>query len=237
MQKKKNLTIKEMDGSDRPRERMLEMGKKQMSNSELLAILIGSGTVGTSAVDLSKEILLSVGGNLGELSKMTPQDLMRFKGIGEAKGVTLSAALELGRRLVQEQSLRNDAVIRDSGDLYRYIQSKIIDLPHEEFWAVFFNNRNKIMGCRRISSGGITDTAVDIRILFKSALESNAVSIAVAHNHPSGNLKPSQQDNMLTKKIDDAGKTLNIRLLDHVIVGVGPDGAPDYYSYRDNGRL
>lgn len=236
MEKIKHLTIKELDKSDMPREKMIEQGKKQLSDSELLAILIGSGCVGVNALELSKEILSTVDNNLAELSKFTPRDLMRFAGIGQAKAVTLAAALELGRRLKFEQG-NSYKIICDSSSLFTLMYDKLSDLTHEEFWAIYLNNRNKVMGLQRISSGGLTDTAVDIRILYKGALERNAVSVAVAHNHPSGNLTPSQQDNLLTQRIKEAGKTLSITLIDHIIIGILPNGKTDYFSYRDNGKL
>ncbi|MBP5189984.1 MAG: DNA repair protein RadC [Bacteroidales bacterium] len=236
--RKVNLTLKDWALEDRPREKLIAKGKKELSNAELIAILLGSGSVGQSAVGLAKEILNSNDNNLSLLSRQGIKELTRdFKGMGKAKAVTIIAALELGYRMLTENINNSEHYIKDSFSLFNYISPSLIDLPVEEFWAIYLNARNKVLFKQRISIGGITDTPVDIRRIFATALEKNAVSIAVAHNHPTGHLSPSRQDKNLTCKILDAGKTLNINLIDHIIVGIGDNSRPDYYSFRDNGLL
>ena len=237
MKETPHLTIKEWDDDDRPREKMLRHGKKTLSNAELLAILLRSGVADTSAVDVAKQLLSAGGWSLVELSRKTPQELMRIKGVGAAKATGIAAALELGRRLASESSSPEKNVVGNSADVFHIISPRIIDLATEEFWAIYLNNSNRVVGTSRISAGGITQTTVDIRLIFKGAIELNAVALAVAHNHPSGSLKPSREDNLLTEKIAEAGRLLNIRLLDHIIVGIAAQGQTDYYSYRDMGRL
>ncbi len=236
--KKNNLTVKEWATEDRPREKLILKGKKELSNAELVALLIGSGTEGQSAVDLAKEILQKSDNSLSELSRKSIKELTHnFKGIGKAKAIGITAALELGYRMLGEQNSQNECYIHDSQDCFNYISPSLIDLPIEEFWAIYLNNKNKILFKQRISSGGITDTAVDLRKLFSIALEKNAVSIAVAHNHPSGDLTPSRKDKELTKRISDAGAILRISLLDHLIVGIERSRRPSFYSFHDNGLI
>lgn len=236
--KKNNLTLKDWAMEDRPREKLIAKGKKELSNAELIAILIGSGSVGQSAVDLAKEILNSNDNNLSLLSRQGIKELTRdFKGMGEAKAVTIIAALELGYRMLTENIGRREYYIKDSLTLFNYISPSLIDLPVEEFWAIYLNARNKVLFKQRISIGGITDTPVDVRRIFATALEKNAVSIAVAHNHPTGHLSPSKEDKNLTCRILDAGKILNIQLRDHIIVGIGDNNQPDYFSFYDNGLI
>lgn len=233
--KKTTLTLKDWALEDRPREKLITKGKKELSNAELIAILIGSGSKGQSAVDLAKEILNSNDNNLSLLSRQGIKELTKdFKGMGEAKAVTIIAALELGYRMLTENMNRKEYYIKDSDALFKYISPSLIDLPVEEFWAIYLNNKNKVLFKQRISIGGISETPVDIRRIYATALEKNAVSIAVAHNHPTGHVNPSKEDKALTCRILDAGNILNIKLLDHIIVGIGDNNRPDYYSFRDN---
>ena len=235
---KEHLTLKDWALEDRPREKLIAKGKKELSNAELLAILIGSGSVGQSAVDLAKEILQSNDNDLSVLSRLGISELTRgYRGMGKAKAITIIAAMELGYRMLTEKNARKDFYLFDSAQMFGYISPSLIDLPHEEFWAIFMNIKNKVLFKQRISTGGLTDTVVDIRRIFSLALEKNAVYIAVAHNHPTGSLSPSTQDKKLTKSIVEAGNILNIRLLDHLIVGINSYGRPDYYSFHDNGLI
>lgn len=216
---------------ERPREKLILKGKSSLSNKELLAILVGSGTPQTSAVDLSGQILHYVHNDLVQLGKLNLNDLMRFKGIGEAKAIRIVAAMELGRRR-QAEDYPKVNIIKSSKDVYILLLSDMCDLITEEFWVIFLNHRNKIIGKERISSGGLTATVVDVRILFKEAIERLATAIVIAHNHPSGTLKPSRADIQLTQKIKSGSKLLDIQLLDHLIVADS-----GYYSFADEGRL
>lgn len=231
------LTIKEWEDADKPREKMMAKGKKELSNAELLGILIGSGTAGITAVDLAKEILRHSSEGLTPLTQMEISDFKKFHGIGPAKAVTLIAALELGRRMTNEKANNKEVVITDSATLYDYIHTQIDDLNREKFLVVYMNSRGKVLGIQCISYGGLSSTIVDLRTLFKFAVELNAVSIAMAHNHPSGNLRPSREDENLTRRIAEAGKILEIRVLDHIIVGLGEYEGNKYYSFRDYGKL
>ena len=237
-QQKESITLKDWAIEDRPREKLIAKGKKELSNAELIAILIGSGSVGQSAVELAKEILYSYDNDLSLLSRQTIGDLTKgFKGMGEAKAVSVIAALELGYRMLNETNSKKEVYISDSMELFRYISPSLIDLPCEEFWAIYMNHRNKVLFKQRISIGGITETPVDLRKIFSIALEKNAVRIALAHNHPSGHLTPSKPDKSLTHNIMQAGKILNIDVMDHIIVGVDDNNRPDYYSFLDNGIM
>ena len=234
----KTIPITQWAEEDRPREKMLTQGKKSLTDSELIAILLRTGVKGASAIDLAKAILKQADGQLTELARLEVGDLQgNNKGLGMAKAVTVLAALELGNRMLKENTERKEDIVKDSNDLFRLIAPSIIDLPHEEFWAVYLTQRNKISWKQRIGAGGLTQTTVDLRIIFRAALEHNAISIAVLHNHPSGRLQPSQPDKELTRRIADAGKILNIKLLDHLIVGILPSGKQDYFSFADNGLL
>lgn len=236
--KQTRISVKNWATEDRPRERLMSKGKKELSNAELLAIMIGSGTVEQSAVDLSKEILAHYGNSLSTLSRQGIKDLTKqFKGIGEAKAVSIIASLELGYRMLSEVNGQTIQYINNSQDCFNYISSSLIDLQIEEFWAIYLNNKNKVLFKQRIASGGIKDTAVDIRKIIVTALEQNAVSIAVAHNHPSGDTNPSRQDKALTQSIGEACRLLRITLLDHLVVGITPQGKPTYFSFRDNGLI
>lgn len=232
-----SLTIKDWDDADKPREKLLAQGKKHLTNAELIAILLGSGIRGKSAVDLAKEILKKSTDDLTPLIQMEATDFMKFKGVGEARAITLIAALELGRRMTDEKAHKKEIYITNSQDLYNYIHTDIDDLCREHFVAIYLNVRGKVVGTECISAGGLTTTPVDIRLIFKYALEKNAVAVAVAHNHPSGSTSPSEPDRQLTQRIKEAGKILNINLIEHIIVGA-PNGDPtNYFSFADNGLL
>ena len=228
----RHLPISQWDEDDRPREKMVKLGKKSLSDSELIAILLRTGIHGASAIDLAKSILIQANGRLTELARLEVSDLQNSnKGLGMAKAVTILAALELGNRMLGEVNSDKEDIIRNSDDLFRFIA------PTEEFWAIYLNQRNKVTWRQRIGAGGLTQTTVDLRIIFRAALEHNSVALAVVHNHPSGNLNPSQADKELTKRIASAGSILNIKLIEHLIIGVRPSGKPDYFSFAENGLL
>ena len=212
-----NSSIKSWAEEDRPREKLLMYGKAALSDAELLAILIGSGTVETNAIELAAQILQNVNGNLSELGRRSVKDLMKFKGIGEAKAITIAAAVELGRRRQMSDVMKRDQ-ITCARDVYDALLPTLIDLPHEEFWIVLLNRASHIIGQQRISSGGVSGVAVDAKMVFRPAIEALASSLVVAHNHPSGNLKPSQADIDLTRKLKKAGESLDIAVVDHIIV-------------------
>ena len=224
-------SIKQWAKDDRPREKLLANGAESLSNSELLAILIHNGSREKTAVDLAKEILKLGKDNLGELGKLSIKELMKIKGIGEAKAITIAAALELGRRRQASVSL-GKTVVNTSGDIAAYLQTRLKDYRHEVFAVLFLNQANKINHFEIISEGGITGTVADPRIILKKALEEDAVNIILCHNHPSGSLKPSRADQELTKKIKEAARFLDIVVMDHIIVS--DDG---YYSFADEGIL
>jgi DNA repair protein RadC len=224
-------SIKEWAKDDRPREKLLSKGAEALSDSELLAILINNGSREKSAVELAKEILKLGKDNLVELGKLSLKDLMKIKGIGEAKAITIAAALELGRRR-QGASVLNKPVLRQSGDIARYLQTILKDYQHEVFAVLFLNQANKVNHFEIISEGGITGTVADPRIILKKALAENAVNIILCHNHPSGSLKPSRADEELTQKIKEAAKYLDITVMDHIIVSEA-----GYYSFADEGLL
>lgn len=237
MNEKKSLTLKEWADEDKPREKMLSKGKKELTNAELIAILLRSGLQGKSVVEVAKEVLTQSGNSLTTLSQMEFKQLSAIKGVGQAKATTLMAALELGWRMHGEIGKDKELIIKDSESFFTYMSPLLANLDHEEFWAIFLSNRNKVLGRQRISMGGITGTPVDLRILFRGAIESKAVSLMVAHNHPSGSLKASREDKELTQKILEGGKLLDIKLQEHIIVAIGPHGKTDYYSFHDNGFL
>ena len=227
----KNLSIKDWSEADRPREKLLQKGTLSLSDAELVAILIGSGNKEMSAVELAKHILLRNGNDLNKIAKQSVKELMLFKGIGEAKAISIIAALELGkRRESSEVEERNK--ITSSKDVFLLLNSKFKDLPFEEFWVLFLNRSNKIIHKERMSQGGISGTVVDIRIILKKAIENLASSIILSHNHPSGQLKASRQDIELTEKLKEAGKLIDVSVLDHVIVADNK-----YYSFADEGLL
>ncbi|NVJ89207.1 MAG: DNA repair protein RadC [Flavobacteriaceae bacterium] len=227
----KNLTIKSWALDDRPREKLITKGKTVLSDAELLAILIGSGNKEESAVALSKRILSAVEGNLNKLAKLNLENLTAFKGIGEAKAISIITALELGKRRQFEQ-LQTLPKISCSNDVFKLMNPIIGDLNHEEFWVLYLNNSNKVLEKNQVSKGGLTSTIVDVRLLYKRALELCAVAIVVCHNHPSGKLQPSKADKDLTLKIKSSGATLDIKLLDHLIVT-----EKTYFSFADEGLL
>lgn len=214
---------------DRPREKLMLKGRAALSDAELIAILIGSGTREYSAVDLSKVILNSVGNNLNELAKLSINDLMKFKGIGDAKAISIAAALELGRRR-KESDVQKRAKVTSSSDAYLAIRPYLLDLSHEQFWILLLNRANEIIRPVQVSVGGVAGTVADPKIIFKSAIEYLASAIILVHNHPSGNLTPSQADKDLTRKVKEAGRLLDIPVLDHLIFGDN-----GYYSFADEG--
>lgn len=214
---------------DRPREKFLLKGKSSLSDSELLAILIGSGSRNESAVQLCQRILASANNNLNQLGKLSIAQLVEFKGIGEAKAITIAAALELGRRRRSEDA-EELKKITSSKAVFEIMQPIIGELPHEEFWILYLNNSNKVIHKAQLSKGGITGTVVDSRIVFKTAFEQNATSIILTHNHPSGKLAASQADIEITKRLKLAGEQLEILILDHIIIT-----ETGYYSFQDDG--
>lgn len=232
---------------DRPREKLMFKGKSALSDAELIAILIGSGNKEESAIDLSRRILQATESSLAELAKQSVLSLQRFKGIGEAKAITIVAALELGQRRRMADKM-DRTKITCSQDVFELMQPKIGELTHEEFWVIFLNNANHVRGivtnqterfikhqlvdAVNISKGGVTGTVVDLRILFKLALEKQATAVILVHNHPSGKLFPSEADLQITKKIKEAGKIMDIAILDHFIIT-----EHDYYSFVDHGRF
>lgn len=226
------LSIKSWAEEDRPREKLLLKGKGALSDAELIAILLRTGVQGSSALDISKKILHKVNGDLNELGKLSVSDLKKMeKGLGDTKSVTIAAALELGRRR-QSSEIREKPMIRTSRDSFDYIYPEIADLPHEEFYVLYLNKSNKVIIHKHISSGGVSGTVADTKIILKYALELLATSIIAVHNHPSGNLKPSQPDIDLTKKLRQAANLIDVSLLDHLIIG-----DKSYYSFTDNGML
>lgn len=227
----KALNIKSWSPEDRPREKLILKGKAVLSDAELVAILLGSGTTTLSAVDLAKIVLQSANNNLHELARLTVKDLIKIKGIGEAKAITIVAALELGRRR-KDQEVDEKPKISSSKDAYQVIKADLLDIPHEEFWVLILNRANRVIKKHQISQGGVAGTVADPKIIYKSALDSLASGIILAHNHPSGNLTPSQADIDLTKKLREAGKMLEIQVLDHIIVA-----GQKYFSFADEGML
>jgi DNA repair protein RadC len=224
-------SIKQWAKDDRPREKLLMKGAESLSDSELLAILIVNGTRSKTAIDLAKEVLILGKNNLPELGKLTVKELMKIKGIGEAKAITIVAALEIGRRR-QAMNYREKAVMTNSNDVANYLQSLLKDYRHEVFAVLFLNRANKINHFQIVSEGGITGTVADPRIILKKALEEDAVGIILCHNHPSGSLKPSDADQELTRKIKEAAKFFDIKVLDHLIVSDA-----GFYSFSDEGIL
>lgn len=231
MEDKQRLNLKSWAEEDRPREKLLLKGKNALSDAELIAILLGSGSREETAVELSKRILQQASNNLNELGKKDLKWLMKFKGIGEAKAISIAAALELGkRRKATEGVLRKS--IKSSQDAYSEIAAELNDLPHEEFWILILDRSNKVKSKLHISKGGVSGTLADAKMIFKPAIEQLASSIILCHNHPSGNLKASHADIQLTKKLVAAGKNLDISILDHIIVGNNA-----YFSLADEGLM
>jgi DNA repair protein RadC len=226
-----SIKITDWAVEDRPREKLIQKGTSSLSDAELLAILISSGTKDKSAVDLGRELLTLAGNNLNSLGKLTITDLKKLHGIGTARAVTIAAALELGRRRKQAES-PDVPQIKCSKDVADIFQPLLSDLAHEEFWILFLNRSNKVINRMKLSQGGISGTVTDVRIVMKKAIEYLASGIIVCHNHPSGNLNPSESDSKITQKIKDAGSLMEIQLLDHLIIS-----DKDYYSFADNGLL
>jgi DNA repair protein RadC len=226
-----SIKITDWAVEDRPREKLLQKGTSSLSDAELLAILISSGTREKSAVDLGREILGIVNNNLNSLGKLTIADLKKLHGIGTARAVTIAAALELGRRrkLAEVPDIQQIKCSKDVSDIF---QPMLSDLAHEEFWILFLNRSNRIINRMKLSQGGISGTVTDVRIVMKNAIECLASGIIVCHNHPSGNLNPSESDSKITQKIKEAGNLMDIQLLDHLIIS-----EKDYYSFADNGLL
>ena len=225
------LSIKNWSEKDQPREKLMTQGRQVLSDAELIAILIGSGNREESAIELCKKILNNSSNNLNELAKLSVNDLMKFKGIGEAKAISIVAALELGRRRKSEAVI-DKVKLTSSKEAYEYLRPVLEDLPHEEFWILFLNRANKIIGKQLIGRGGISQTTADVKIVFKKSIDKQASAIILAHNHPSGNIKPSESDIQLTRKIKNGSELLDIQVLDHLIVGDG-----NYFSFNDSGMM
>jgi len=226
-----NYSIKKWAKDDRPREKLLNQGPSRLSDSELLAILLNHGTKDKTAIDLGREIMQLGKNNLNELGKLTVKELMRIKGVGEAKAIAIAAALEIGRRR-QAGSYLQKPIMSTSRDFANYLQTIFQDHSREIFAVAFLNQANKINHIETVSEGGITGTIADPRIILKKALEENAVSLILCHNHPSGSLKPSRQDEEITQKIKEAAKYFDIKVLDHIIVS-----DTGYFSFADEGIL
>jgi DNA repair protein RadC len=228
----KRLTIRDWAEDDRPREKMLRKGAQSLSDAELLAILIGSGNRDESAVELSRRIMRECHDNINELAQLTVTDLCkRFKGIGEAKAITIMAALELGKRRKTNEIIERKK-ITSSIDLFDLFEPQLVDLQHEEFWVGLLNGANKIIEIRRLTQGGSRQTVVDVPMLLKMALEKSALAVVVAHNHPSGQNRPSHEDEVITRRVKSGCEAIGITLLDHIIIARG-----EYYSFADEGKM
>lgn len=225
------LTLRDLAEDDRPREKMIQKGTQALSDAELLAILIGSGNREETAVQLSQRMLNSYDQNLISLSRSSIKEFQRFKGIGEAKAISIAAALELGRRR-SAQSERVVQQISSSKAAYEVMRAKLQDLPHEEFWVLFLSRNNKVLDTQMIGRGGISGTVADVRVILKLGLENLASGMILAHNHPSGNLSPSNADMALTHKVTESAKLMDIAVLDHLIIT-----DTSYYSFADNGKI
>ncbi|CAZ96638.1 DNA repair protein RadC [Zobellia galactanivorans] len=226
-----SFSIKHWSDDDKPREKLVRKGRSVLSDAELVAILIGSGSREESAVELAKRILASANNNLNELGKLSLKQLMAFKGIGEAKAVTIAAALEIGRRRRGEEAQKIEK-ISSSRDVFHLLHPRIGELQHEEFWILYLSNANKVLHSAQLSKGGLTGTLVDVRIVMRQALEQGAVGLILSHNHPSGTLRPSEEDRKVTQKLKKAAAALDIKVLDHLIITQN-----DYYSFADEGIL
>lgn len=224
-------SIKNWATEDRPREKMIEKGREVLSDAELIAILISSGNSNESAVDLSRRILKDVSDNLIKLSQLSINDLTKYNGIGVAKAISILAALELGRRRRFAETARQP-LIRNSKDAFEYFYMRMADIRHEQFWVLLLNPSNRVIKMAKISDGGVNGTAADPKLIFKTALENNATSIMLCHNHPSGDVLPSDRDKALTRNIINGGKLLEIKILDHIIVGID-----NYFSFADSGLI
>lgn len=231
MLNQKNLNIKDWAEEDRPREKLKNKGIGALTDAELIAILIGSGTKNESAVDVSKRLMNAADNNLNVLGKKTLRDLMQVNGIGEAKAISIMASLELGKRRKLADILTKQK-ITSSKEVYELFSAMLMDLPHEEFWVIMLNRSNTIIEKYKLSQGGIAGTVIDVKIIIKKALENLASSLILCHNHPSGNIRPSQNDRVITNKLSDAAKYFDIKVLDHLIVSDN-----GYYSFADEGDL
>ena len=226
-----SFTIKHWSDDDKPREKLLRKGRSILSDAELIALLIGSGSERQSAVALSKKILASVNNNLNDLGQLSVAQLMQFKGIGKAKAVTIAAALEIGRRR-RAGNTKKVKRISDSQNAFDLLYPVLGELPHEEFWVAYLNNSNTLVHLEQLSKGGITHTVVDIRLVMKNALDYGAVALVLAHNHPSATLKPSSADKAITQKLKKACEAMDIKILDHLIIA-----GHEYFSFADNQLL
>jgi len=227
----KKLSIKEWAVEDRPREKMLAKGVRSLSDAELISILIGSGNLEETAVEVSRRILVSVNNNINELGKKSITDLQKFKGIGPAKAIIIAASMELGRRRKESEPDEKPKIVT-STDAARIFKPLLSDLVHEEFWVLFLNRNNLVLDKMMVSQGGLTGTIIDVRIILKTALEKLACSLILCHNHPSGNLNPSEADKEITRKIKEAGKHMDIPVLDHLIIANDA-----YFSFADQGLI
>lgn len=226
----KTLGIKSWSPEDRPREKLILKGRSSLSDAELIAILLGSGTTTMSAVDLAKRILLCADNNINRLAQLTVKDLIKIKGVGEAKAISIIAALELGRR--RKSSDVDKPIITSSKHAYDLLKSDLTDIPHEEFWIILLNRGNRVIKKQQISSGGVSGTVADPKIIFKFALDELACGIILSHNHPSGNLNASVADHDLTRKLKEGARLLDIQILDHLIIA-----GNRYFSFADEGLL
>lgn len=226
-----HLNIKEWALEDRPREKLVKYGKSSLSTAELIAILLRTGTAKSTALDLSRQVLAFANNDLSSLCRLTISDLSKIKGLGPVKAITLVAALELGRRRREEETPMKSQ-ITCSKDAVDMLQPHLADLNHEEFWIILLNKANRLINKKVVSTGGMTGTVVDPKIIFREALEARACAIILGHNHPSGNNKPSEADIQLTKKLREAGKNLEISVLDHVIIA-----GSTFYSFADEGMM
>lgn len=228
---RKHMTIKDMSAAERPREKLLERGAEALTVPELLAIIIGGGTRKQTAVELMQNIMSDCEDSLVNLNRMTVDDLMQYSGIGEARALSIVAAAEIGRRRLGE-SVSDRKPFSDSSIVYEYIQSRMQDKDYEQSWVLLLNNSMRLIRCVELSSGGLTETAVDVRQILKYALLAGATCFILIHNHPSGSARPSRTDEELTQRVKRGGEAVNIRMMDHVIVTDG-----DYYSFAENGKL
>ncbi len=227
----KHLSIKELAEDDRPREKLLALGKQNLSDAELLAIILGSGNKTQTAVQLAQYILSQHKYNINELAKLSVNELKKYKGVGTVKAINIAAAFELGRRR-NDFEVDEKISIQSSNDAYKFLNARLSDLPHEEFWMLILNVRKQLVKHEFISKGGISGTVVDVRLICKSVIENNASAIVIAHNHPSGNLTPSNEDKTITEKIKRALLVFDVKLIDHLIIG-----DRNYFSFADEGIL
>lgn len=235
MAKNQDLTLKNWSDEDKPRERLLATGKKNMSTAELIAILLGSGYHGKSAVSVAQELLQDNDNNIANLSKLSYRELIGYKGIGTAKAITLIAAFELGTRIEHLSNIKDINTISSSKDAFHHISPKLIDLTFEEFWAIYINNRGKVIVSKKVAEGGFSQVHIDMKKLFEPVLNHGVSRIIIAHNHPSGDLTPSKADKDLTRKVQEAAKLLDTQLIDHIIVGLnGENQRENYFSFADN---